>query len=130
MYGRGSWCSSRRNCRTRGFDGGPVVGDEIKLIIIPLKEIESEEDLVRHTKTDDSISNLRELADRDLNGYQWENICKSHDELDRVRKQICVPQSHRRRILQLAHEGFGHQSKNKVAHHIQNAFTGQLCGRM
>ena len=103
----------------------PVVGEEIKLIITPLKEVGSEEDLVRHTKTEDSISNLRELVDRDLNGYQWENdivICKRHDELGHVRKQICVPRFHRSTILQLAHEGFGHQSKKKVAHHIQKAF--------
>ena len=107
---------SEGSAELEGLKVVPAVGEEIKLIITPLKEVGSEEDLVRHTKTDDSINNLRELPDRDLNGYQWENdmvIRKRHDELGRVRKQICVPQSHRSRILQLAHEGFGHQSKKE-----------------
>ena len=44
------------------------------------------------------------------------------DDLGNLKSQICLPSNFRQQVLQMAHEGFGHQGKTKVAHHIQKAF--------
>ena len=65
------------------------------------------------------------MADKGLNSYSWENNVVVRDRLNRLRhvkKQICLPTSHRAKVLQLADEGFGHQYTTKVAYHIQTDF--------
>ena len=46
---------------------------EVKLTNTPVKELGEGSDIKEETKTDESIKGLRELADRRLKGYRWEN---------------------------------------------------------
>ena len=68
---------------------------------------------------------MRNLADKEQQGYSWKAglvIRERLDDLGRVKKQICIPVSHRKRIMTLAHENFGHLSRNSVVKHITKSF--------
>jgi len=82
----------------------------------------SRQALVENTRNDSTLATLRKLANSSMNDYSWENgllMRKTLDDLGRVRSQICLPVSHRARVLELAQESFGHSGKHRVGHHVQ-----------
>ena len=93
-------------------------------IAIP-KFTEDNSKLREDTVSDDSLKTMRNLADKEQQGYSWKAglvIRERFDDLGRVKKQICVPVSHRKCIMTLAHENFGHLSQNSVVKHITKSF--------
>ena len=77
------------------------------------------------TVSDESLKTKRNLADKEQQGYSWKAglvLRERLDDLCRVKKQICIPASHRKIIMTLAHENFGHLSRNSVVKHITKSF--------
>ena len=78
-----------------------------------------------NTLSDSTLKSMRQLADKRLQGYYWQDglmIRERLDDLGRVKRQICLPQSHRHQVMTLAHDKFGHLSRNSVVTHIAKSF--------
>ena len=109
--------TSRDNCT--GDKEAPVLD-----IAIP-RFSEDNAKLREDTISDDSLKTMRNLADKKHQGYSWKSglvIRERLDDLGRVKKQICIPTSQRHRLMTLAHEKFGHLSRNSVVKHITKSF--------
>jgi len=68
---------------------------------------------------------LRVLADKQENGYGWDDgllFRYSLDQLGNQVKKLCVPVQLRTKCMTLAHEGFGHRGKNKVGKELSHLF--------
>ena len=93
-------------------------------ITIP-RYTEDNSKLRENTMSDSTLKNMRELADKKLQGYYWQGgliIRERLDDLGRVKRQICLPQSQRQQVMTLAHDKFGHLSRNPVVTHIAKSF--------
>ena len=89
---------------------------EILNIAIP-KYTEDNAKIREDTISDSTLKTMRELADKKLQGYHWQAglvIRERLDDLGRVKRQICLPTSQRKQVMTLAHEKFGHLSRNPV----------------
>ena len=86
---------------------------------------ESRDELVKALHEDHSLDSLRKLADREENGYKWEDqllVKYQLDLLGQTCKKICVPKPFRDKCMTLAHDQFGHRGKNKVAKDLARLF--------
>ena len=93
-------------------------------ITIP-KYSEENAKLRQESLTDEGLKIMRELAKNKQQGYSWKCgliVRERLDDLGRVKTQICVPTSQRQRLMTLAHDKFGHLSRNKVVQHITKSF--------
>ena len=89
------------------------------------KYSENNSKLREDTVTDTSLNTMRELANKEKQGYSWKAgliIRRCLDDLGRVKTQICLPTSQRQHVMTLAHEKFGHLSRNLVVQHITKSF--------
>ena len=95
------------------------------LVIAIPRYTENNNKLREDTASDESLKTMRNLADKNLQGYSWKAGLVTRERLDdlgRVKTQICVPTDHRARLMTLAHENFGHMSRNSVVKHISKSF--------
>ena len=86
---------------------------------------DSRDELVRALTEDHSLDSVKRLADREANGYKWEDglIMKYQlDSLGQSCKKLCVPAPFRDKCMVLAHDQFGHRGKNKVAQDLARLF--------
>ena len=98
--------------------------DETLNITIP-KYSEENRKLRDHIMSDSTLKHMKELADNKLQGYHWQDgliIRERLDDLGRVKRQICLPQVQRQQVMTLAHDKFGHLSRNPVVTHIAKSF--------
>ena len=106
----------------REAPGGNDVGDcdPKTLEITSPKYSEDNERLREDSLTDEGIKTMTELGNNKLQGYSWKSgliIRERLDDLGRVKTQICIPTTHRKKLMTLAHEKFGHLSRNLVVKH-------------
>ena len=97
---------------------------EVIEIAVP-RYTENNDKLREDTLTDESLKTMRSLADSNQQGYSWKSgliVRERLDDLGRVKRQICVPTNHRANLMTLAHENFGHLSRNSVVKHISKSF--------
>jgi len=83
------------------------------------------EEIIRLTREDETLKAARRLADREMNGYLWdEGLLFRHtlDQLGNVCKRLCVPKTLRPKCLIMAHERAGHLGKNKVGKSLSKWF--------
>ena len=86
---------------------------------------QSREELIKALHEDHSLDSLSKLADREDNGYRWEDqilVKYQLDMLGQTCKKICVPKPFRNKCMTLAHDQFGHRGKNKVAKDLARLF--------
>ena len=86
---------------------------------------DSRDELVRALTEDHSLDSVKRLADREANGYKWEDglIMKYQlDFLGQSCKKLCVLAPFRDKCMVLAHDQFGHRGKNKVAQDLARLF--------
>ena len=87
--------------------------------------------LVKEIKEDESLTDLRKLADQESNGCSWEgDLLFRHrlDDLGLLKRQVCLPTAYRNKCLVLSHDHFSQRGKNKVARDILRFFY--RCGGM
>ena len=85
----------------------------------------SRDELVKALHEDHSLHSIRKLADREENGYKWEEglLMKYQlDPLGKLCRKMCVPKPFRDKCMVLAHDQFGHRGKNKVAQDLARLF--------
>ena len=76
------------------------------------KPSSSRQQLIEETKTCETLKCLRELANRDVNGYCWRVSFLFRyrlDDLVESVRQLCLPKSFREKCYKLAHDSFGHR---------------------
>ena len=81
--------------------------------------------LIQATKTDDSLTTARLLADSQSEGYHWQDGLVFRTRLDKLGdslEQLCLPGPYRGKCLTMAHEHFGHMGRNKMGDHIRKYF--------
>jgi len=91
----------------------------------PWFENTSKDELVQLTKNDSTLKTLRDLADRNENGYGWDDGLLFRfilDQLGNSVRKLCVPEKLRVRCLTMAPERFGHNGKNKVGKDLSRLF--------
>ena len=117
---------SREQVESTSEEGGKRACDTDKGVTITnIGDSDSKQRLKDRTSSDKSLKSLRSLADRQLNGYTWKDGLLMRQRLDEIGKrksQICLLSDFRQQVLQMAHEGFGHQGKTKMTHHVQKGF--------
>ena len=77
------------------------------------------------TKTDTTLAIARALADKEAEGYHWENSLLFRSRLDEWGTnydQLCLPKDYRDKCLTLSHEKFGHLGRNKMTAHLRKLF--------
>jgi len=82
-------------------------------------------EIVSMTAQDETLKAVRQLADKQLNGYEWdEGLAFKYtlDQLGNVAKRLCVPKSLRGKCLEIAHERSDHLGKNKVGKELAKTF--------
>jgi len=94
----------------------------------PLQSFEntSREEVVQLIKVDDTLSKLRDLADHNESGYEWDTGLLFRVQLDYLgnnTRKLCVPKQLRERFLTMAHERFRHNGRNYPGCSIY-----QVCG--
>ena len=106
--------------------GNDVSDNEISTLEITTpKYSEDNAKLREESLTDEGLKTMRELANNNQQGYSWKSgliIRERLDDLGRVKTQICIPTSQRQKLMTLAHEKFGHLSRNLVVQHITKSF--------
>ena len=81
--------------------------------------------LAQLTVTDPTLKTARALADKQAEGYHWEESLLFRSRLDEWGvnvKQLCLPQQYRSQCLTLSHEKFGHLGRNKMMNHLRKLF--------
>ena len=81
--------------------------------------------LAEETQSDPTLEHARELAKLNREGYHECNGLIYRTRLDMTgepTEQICVPNSFRKRCMDLAHDKFGHQGRNKMVEIIRTHF--------
>jgi len=85
----------------------------------------SRENVVKMTLEDDTLTVARNLADKEQNGYKWDDGLLFKFQLDHLgnsSKKLCVPKLLKINCLRMAHERFGHSGKNKVGKDLARFF--------
>jgi len=100
--------------------------DTVQTYDQPLTELgnTSWDSLVTQTKEDVTLASLRVLADKEAEGFAWEDELLFKHQLDQFggpTKRLCVPLPSRGRCLMVAHDKFGHSGKNKVGRDVARA---------
>ena len=119
-----SCISEEKQSVTSRVNSTGVEQTEALVIAIP-RYTENNDKLREDTVSDESLKTMRNLADNNQQGYSWKAGLVTRERLDdlgRVKTQICVPTDHRARLMTLAHENFGHLSRNSVVKHISKSF--------
>ncbi len=97
---------------TPGVANNPVGGDNLDLVIPGCNELSSTESLMQDVNDDDTLDAIRDLANRKLNGYSYNNkgvlIHSVVDEVNNVCNRIVLPMSKRNKALVLAHDNTAH----------------------
>ena len=81
--------------------------------------------LAELTRVDPTLVTARSLADKQAEGYHWEDDLLFRGRLDEWGvnfKQLCLPKQYRPKCLRLSHEKFGHLGRNKMIGHIRKLF--------
>ena len=74
---------------------------------------------------DPTLNTARLLADKQAEGYHWEDSLLFRSTLDECGvnyKQLCLPNLYRSKCLELCHEKFGHLGRNKMMSHQKKLF--------
>jgi len=82
-------------------------------------------EIVKMTLEDETLKMARNLADKEQNGYKWDEGLLFKFQLDHLgnsSKRLCVPKPLRVNCLGMAHERFGHSGKNKVGKEVARFF--------
>ncbi len=86
--------------------------DVVSFDVPDCKDNSSIDSLIREVETDDSLLSVRTLADKNLNGYSFNEkgvlIHSTVDELTNTHDRIVLPQSKRHKALVLAHDKTAH----------------------
>ena len=83
------------------------------------------EDLKSETRSDLSLETWRKLADKDAQGFKWNNgllMKRSKDDIYNCVDKIVLPQEFRSRILTLAHEKCEHFGRKKMMDLVKRKF--------
>ncbi len=74
---------------------------------------------------DESLKEWRELGDRKERGFQWKKgvLVRSQYVMWEEFRDVVVPKSYRRRVMELAHERNGHLGSEKAARMVGRYFT-------
>ena len=81
--------------------------------------------LAELTRVDPTLVTARSLADKQAEGYHWEDDLLFRSRLDEWGvnfKQLCLPKHYRPKCLRLSHEKFGHLGRNKMIGHLRKLF--------
>jgi len=113
-----------------GDKGALVVGDEEVRVNLPIVNEGSDRySFVSEVKTDSSLKVLHELTDRDARGCYLEDDLLMQQCTDcnhEVYSNMVVPESRRKKLLELAHDEFGHLGHIKVAILLRRNFVWPL----
>jgi len=85
----------------------------------------SRDGIAKMTSEDDTLKVARTLADREQNGFKWDEgllFKYTLDQLGNPSKRLCVPKPLRLKCLSMAQEKFGHSGKNKVGRDLAKSF--------
>ena len=85
----------------------------------------SKDQLDKATEEDTSLNSMKLLADREAEGYKWEEGLLFKYQLDqfgRSTRRLCVPLLYRDKCMVTARNKFGHRGKNKVARDLAQSF--------
>ena len=119
------------------YDDDEVEGEQGDGTVIGAKAVEtlqqsqenpmngSREELIKAIADDHSLTSIKELAEKEANGYRWEEgllLKYQLDQFGKSTKRLCVPQKFREKCMVLAHNKFGHRCKNKVAQDLARLF--------
>ena len=102
-------------------------GEEVDLVIPPVKPGKgTRADLVKEVKADTSLKAWRELADREEQGFCWQDDllyqARTTHTLEVIHVMV-VPVKFRSKIMDLAHEKSGHLGARKVKALIHQRFV-------
>ena len=120
-------------------EGSSVEGDEEKfelrlesrekadLEVPPVRSgNHSRADLVEKTRTDPSLKEWRELAEKEEQGFMWQDGLLYQATTTHVLETahlIALPKTFRSKVLKLAHERLGHLGARKVKALVRQRFT-------
>ncbi len=108
-------------------NGCSVEADELDCLGSPELSMRSEKDVLRReVRGDESLSQRRELADRDANGYKWEDDLVFHEMTDTSGDKLCrlvLPVERRAKVMELAHDKSGHVGAKAMRKLINRNFT-------
>ena len=105
--------------------GSADQGIENELSVESISSKEPITKLAESTKTDDTLTTVRTLADSQSQGYYWKDGLVFRTRLNRLGdsiEQMCLPKEYRGKCLTLAHENLGHMGRNKMGDHIRQYF--------
>ena len=89
------------------------------------KPSSSKQQLIEETKTCDTLKQLRELANRDVNRYCWSDSLLFRYRLDYLGqsvRQLGLPKSFREKCYKLACYSFGHKGKQQTTRDLLKHF--------
>ena len=107
----------------------PEQGETVDLLLpVISREGTDTEKLIKEQRDDSTLTKHRDMADRGVEGYQWEKSVLIHNlEKDdsRVFERIVIPSSRRKDVLKLAHSDrmAGHFSPNRTEGALQRVLT-------
>jgi len=102
---------------------GGCAGQEDEIVIEGIKGTRSV--LVEEIRKDDSLRVARGLAEKNQEGYRFEDGVILRTRLDTQgdsKTQICLPKAMRSECMRLAHTKFGHMGRNKMCQLITPYF--------
>ena len=89
------------------------------------KPSSSRQQLIEETKTCETLKHLRELANRDVNGYCWRDSLLFRyrlEDLGQSVRQLCLPKSFWEKCYKLAHDSFRHRGKQQTTKDLLKHF--------
>ena len=123
-----SWAMQRdsqdEEGRTKETEGNRAL-EPLKVSVTELQATIHSEILARDIWDDKSLAFASRLAGNGRKGFCWsKGLLFRHkvDDLGRNIRQLCLPESHRSRCMELAHERFGHRRKEKCTLDILRYF--------
>ncbi len=89
----------------------------------PVTEGNEKQKFEEAVKRDESLKTWRELGDKNMQGFRWNNVQGKMIEWEIFGEVVVVPKEYRQQILELSHDKLGHLGGEKVWTMIRRRFT-------